>query len=289
MSLKRESVMPAGLRIEPELFEFERETPEAARCRKKWEDFRNALTDDVKAALNHDFDLAVITAIHHGLRDVNKLTDMLFFQSWGQTRGYCRIRPGERDPSGRKKMADWWRELRAKHVVPAVKKPSPKLPQAGGIACVKPEKRPAPAAPEAPEVDLTGSYEQRLPGTAPPYVVRINQAGTHIECLIRQTSTPADKTPGRMNFLFGDRQEDGSYFLFNPALPGAFAVLKPAPAGILLSIGSGQWLLGLVDDNATHLVPTLGKFRRAGPPAPAAASQPCADGASDQRPHRQED
>jgi flagellar motor protein MotB len=260
MSLKRESVMPAGLRIEPELFEFERETPEAARCRKKWEDFRNALTDDVKAALNHDFDLAVITAIHHGLRDVNKLTDMLFFQSWGQTRGYCRIRPGERDPSGRKKMADWWRELRAKHVVPAVKKPSPKLPRAGGIACVKPEKRPAPAAPEAPEVDLTGSYEQRLPGTAPPYVVRINQAGTHIECLIRQTSTPADKTPGRMNFLFGDRQEDGSYFLFNPALPGAFAVLKPAPAGILLSIGSGQWLLGLVDDNATHLVPTLGKF-----------------------------
>ena len=243
-------------------FEHEaRETPEAARCRKKWEDFRNTLTEDVKAALDqNDFDLAVITAIHHGLRDVNKLTDMLFFQSWGRTRGYCRIRLDERDPSGRKKMADWWRELRAKHVVPAVKKPSPKLPQAGGIVCIKREKSLASPAPEASEVNLTGSYEQRLQGTAPPYVVRINQAGTHIECLIRQTSTPADKAPGVMNFLFGDRQENGSYFLFNPAKPGAFAVLKPAPAGILLSFGSGERMLELVDDNATHLLPALGKY-----------------------------
>lgn len=237
-----EREMAALLRpaLGPQQSELESQSPDT--CKARWEKFRAGLPSDVQAALDPlDRERAVALAVHHGLRDVTALTNMLFFAMYGSVHGYCKIKGDTRVPDGGDKYKDVWRKLQRTHVLPALARPSPKLAKKGGIKCTRREVRVADPMPDNPSVDITGRYEHVVKSGAPLFALRINQAGRHIECLLRDIAVPGkDGHGGAQHWLHGDIQPDGSFYVFDRNNPSTLARLAPKGKNRLeLSIDGG--------------------------------------------------
>ncbi len=220
----------------------EREVSAAQKeCRKRWDEFRKTLPESARKALDAlDFEFAVAAAVHHGLRDINKLTDMVFYAKYGQVHGYCPIKKGTRIPGGGDLYSTQWIQLRDTFVLPALARPIPPVAQQGGVVCtVRAVKKAQPQA-DQPPIDLTGRYEYTQGAPAEHFVFRINQAGRHVEGFQVNVLYPNDARAGRdLWFLHGDLQKDGSCTLFSRKNPKLF--WKIVPSGNQLRIeGMGK-------------------------------------------------
>jgi monoamine oxidase len=257
-----DSLLLRALRTErdEERIESFQESPgdEAAQCKAKWQAFLDKLPTAVREALNKaDFDTAVRIAIHHGMRTINDLTNMLFYTNWGGAHGYCKIKPGSRY-MGKTEYSTLWRDLRDSHVRPGLAKPSPPLAQQGGIVCTRRENRRANPSPDKPTLDVTGRYEQVVPGhsrATPGFTLRINQAGNHIECLLTMVRLPSpNKAIARLAFrLHGDAQADGSFSLFNRNDALFYGKLWKSGTNLRLAIDSREDTLTVIAPRPTHL------------------------------------
>jgi outer membrane protein OmpA-like peptidoglycan-associated protein len=219
----------AGVDV-PALPELEKPRPGAdqERCRERWFTFHDALPKAIQDALaGRQFPLAVGLAIHHGLRDITDLTEMVFLAWYGRERGYCRLRKNE------DAYIQIWRDIRKTMVRPRLALPSPPIPQRGGVACVsRGERRLAVPKPDRGGVDLTGRYEQHTGGTQarpanPAFTLRVNQAGRHLECVLSAVLPARERAKSRDVYrLFGDLQADGSFSLFNRTKPDWYGRLR---------------------------------------------------------------
>jgi hypothetical protein len=206
---------------------------ERERCRQDWLKLFNSLPEPLREALTRgDFENAIVIAIHHGWRDLDKLTDLMFLAENGERRGYCR-------PSSRADL-EWLRQ--EKGIIRGyLSRPAPPVAQHGGVLCRKVEFRRDAPHPEWGKPDLTGRYEYRefstVRGTeATRYMVSINQAGRHIEGLMTQVLTPkwSDETSRTQHRIYGDLQSDGSFLVFALARPADFwGYLRPDSNGRL--------------------------------------------------------
>jgi outer membrane protein OmpA-like peptidoglycan-associated protein len=193
-----------------------RPDPRQEKCRETWQTHHDKLPPAIQTALSHKlYPLAVGLAIHGGLRDADLLTDMVFMTEYGPRRGYCPLTSAE-EP-----YVHLWRDILNNTVLPRLAMPSPPLAQAGGIVCVaRKDRRIAHPAPDNPAFDVTGHYEPRVTGGAPPYVFRINQAGRHVEAVLTTVILPMGTVKERLVYRYhGDLQSDGSYLLFNRTKP----------------------------------------------------------------------
>ncbi|MBI4523810.1 MAG: OmpA family protein [Deltaproteobacteria bacterium] len=232
--------------------EAELEVSRAAECKKRWEKFREALPEPVRQALDKlDFEVAVASAIHHGIRDVNKLTNMLFFAKYGSVHGYCKIQKGTRLPGG-DRYDRLWLGLRGSIVLPILARPSPPTVQQGGIVCARREVKRAEAQPDKPSVDITGRYEYAQGKREEWFILRVNQAGRHIECVFGLVPVPKDPRKKREGwFLHGDLQPDESFTLFNRKDPKWFWRIFPAGQALQLEALGKRWPLTLVSGGPT--------------------------------------
>lgn len=240
---------------------FEQESKAGARrCEDQWKKLRAGLPEQARNALDKlDYDLAVLAAIQGGVRSGNVLTDMLFFTQYGPVHGYCRIKKGTRLPGGGDEYAKLWRDLRERHVRPALARPAPPLSQTGPIVCTRRENRLDDPRPDNPGVDVTGRYEEAAPpGRAARFAFRVNQAGNHIECLLRMIAPPGGKSPDAFR-LHGDLEPDGSFWLFrrsDPKYLGRFVPPKGGKAGTFALEGRVHEV-ALVSRSSTVLHPDV--------------------------------
>jgi len=181
----------------------------------------------VRAALsNQDWPNASILAIHHGIRDLSKLTNLIFFAKYGAERGYCKIEDA--------KYKQRWNEER-NDIRGYLARPSPPLAQKGGIKCHKIERVLAAPKPDNPGIDITGRYENQYKSngrTVTSWTISINQSGRHIEGIITQVLRPDPRPRGWLfhksdaakdrNFMeiYGDLQSDGAFLFFDKRNPG---------------------------------------------------------------------
>lgn len=214
----------AGARV------FDRELPEAAKCREDWEKLFNSLPADVKKSLGEkDWSNAVILAIHHGIRDLGKLTRILFFAKYGAERGFCNLKDTAADAKYRK----FWNQEKS-GVRGLMARPSPPLAQKGGIVCQKVERILSDPRPDNPKVDITGRYENQFKSgnrTLTDWTIAVNQAGKHIEGIITKVLCPDPRPKGWLfrqeddpkdrsfTEFYGDLQSDGSYLFFDKRNP----------------------------------------------------------------------
>jgi outer membrane protein OmpA-like peptidoglycan-associated protein len=227
-----------------------------AECERRWKKFRTDLPDQVRSALDKlDYELAVLAAIHHGLRSVEELTNLIFFTQYGNVHGFCPVKRGRRVPNGGELYSKLWTELRDKYVRPALARPSPPLAQKGGVSCLRRENRRDDWRPEAPSADSTGHYEPVVAaGSTPDFVFRVNQAGKHVECLFRHISVPSRPGSGEAFRLHGDLQSDGSFYLFRKNDPKYLGHFAPMPAGTAtLTLNGKNVALRRVADRPTLL------------------------------------
>jgi outer membrane protein OmpA-like peptidoglycan-associated protein len=200
-----------------------RPDPQQEKCQKKWQTELVKLPSAAQTALSHKlYPLAVGLAIHSGLRDAKLLTDMVFMNEYGPRRGYCPLTSAE------ELYVRLWQDISKEIVLPRLAVPLPPLAQAGGIVCVAHKDRHiAKPAPDNPAFDVTGHYEPRVTGVAPPYTFRINQAGRHVEAVLTTVIRPMGTVNKRDVYRYhGDLQSDGSYLLFNYTKPDQRVTLR---------------------------------------------------------------
>ena len=117
----------------------------------------------------------------------------------------------------------------------------------------------ADAQPDKPKLDFTGQYERVVAsgaGTAAPdFVFRVNQAGDHLECLVREIAVPGGNKNHRAFRLHGDMEADGSVNLFRRNDPSFLARLIPGrtPATPVLEFAGSKHPLVRVAPTATML------------------------------------
>lgn len=204
----------------------EYESPAARKemCRQRWFAIRDTLPAAVLTALDERrFPLAVGLAIHSGVRDANLLTNMVFFASYGDDRGYCPLVRAE------KSYIAVWLDMRNTLVRPRLAVPSPPVPQSGGILCVaRKDRRVAEPAPDNPGLDITGRYEHKvLSSVAPGFTFRVNQAGNHVEAVLTTVILPSGKPNRRdVHRFHGDLQRDGTFLMFSRSNPDVRALLR---------------------------------------------------------------
>jgi hypothetical protein len=204
--------------------EVARTSGEQERCREDWLKLFNSLPEPLRQALaRRDFNNAIVIAIHHGWRDLDKLTDLIFLAENGERRGYCRLGWADADRADRK----WWGEKKA-IIRGYLSRPSPPMAQHGGIRCRKVEFRRDGPQPEWRKPDLTGRYEYRefdtvLRTEVTRYMVSINQAGRHVEGLMTRVLSPkSSETSRTQHRIYGDLQSDGSFLVFSLTKPAEF-------------------------------------------------------------------
>lgn len=218
--------------------------PQQEKCRQKWEAAHDKLPQAVQQALaERKYPLAVGLAIHSGVRDANRLTDMVFMSEYGPRRGYCRLSAKEQT------YVLLWRDINKTMVAPRLAVPSPPIPQAGGIACVAhKDRRFAGPAPDNPGIDVTGRYEFRSTGVTPAFTFRINQAGKHVEAVLTTVILPRGTVNRRdVHRYHGDLQADGSFLLFNRTKPDMRVVLRRDPQSGTVSLDTSALQGGKVD------------------------------------------
>lgn len=204
-------------------------------CEAAWSTLRDGLPEPMRDALRAgQFPDAVRWGIHHGMRDVDALTTIVFHGWHGSSRGYCKLDPAE------PKFAFYrtqWRQIRDQMVRPAFAfaaqpdKAGPSVCVAGG----KPRREPP--RPDGPPFDVTGRYEDRA--AVPKFTLRVNQAGNHVEALMTEAVLPPSDPRGprrgpRRTWRFsGDLRPGagGGYVeLFDRARPSVPVHLTPDPA-----------------------------------------------------------
>ena len=239
----------------------ELESSQADQCRKRWEAFRKALPEPVRNALESlDYELAVAGAVHHGIRDANKLTNMIFYTQYGQVHGYCKIKKGTRVPGG-DRYDQLWRGFRTRLVLPILARPSPPLVQQGTVVCTRREVKRAEAQPDKAATDITGRYEYAQGNREEWFIFRVNQAGRHIECLFGISFGPRDRRKKREVWLLhGDLQGDGSFTLFNRKDPKWLWKISPVGKTFQLDALGKKWPLTLVSTHPTLMGKALDGF-----------------------------
>jgi outer membrane protein OmpA-like peptidoglycan-associated protein len=208
------------------------ETQRQEQCTRTWKALRDSLPEEMTKALDAgQWIEAARWGIQHGIQDVDHLTDIIFWQWFGDSRGYCKLTPGEPKFAH---YADQWRQIREQHVRPAFTFNRPPE-RAGPTACVAHEKRLASAEPDNPPLDITGRYEEQW--ATPRFTLRVNQAGKHVECLLTQVVLP-DPNPRlrrgqrRLVRFSGDLKSPGSkpYFeLYDRERPSVPVLLSADP------------------------------------------------------------
>jgi subtilisin family serine protease/outer membrane protein OmpA-like peptidoglycan-associated protein len=214
----------------------ESEGAEAQRqeqCAKTWKALRDSLPEEMTKALGAGQWIdAARWGIQHGIRDVDHLTDIIFWQWFGDSRGYCKLTPSEPKYAY---YADQWEQIREQHVRPAFTFNRPPE-RAGPTARVAHDKRLASAEPDNPPLDITGRYEDQR--ATPRFTLRVNQAGRHVECLLTEAVLP-DPNPRirrgqrRQVRFSGDLKSPGSkpYFeLYERERPSVPVLLSAEPA-----------------------------------------------------------
>jgi outer membrane protein OmpA-like peptidoglycan-associated protein len=200
---------------------------EEEKCKQLWQKLLTSLPDEVRSALTQkDWPNAITLAIHHGIRDLSKLTNLIFFAKWGDEHGYCKIKNA--------KYAEYWK-LERLNVRGYLARPSPPLAQKGGVKCRKVERQLAGPAPDNPKIDITGRYENQYKSNGriiTDWTVSINQAGRHIEGIITKVLYPDPRPRGwlfhqndapkdrPLTEIHGDLQSDGSFLFFDKRNPG---------------------------------------------------------------------
>lgn len=213
----------------------ESEGAEAQRqeqCAITWKALRGSLPEEMTRALDAgEWIDAARWGIQHGIQDVDHLTDIIFWQWFGNTRGYCKLTPSEPEYAH---YADQWKQIREQQVRPAFKFNRPPE-SAGPTARVAHDNRLAGAEPDNPPLDITGRYEDQR--ATPRFTLCVNQAGRHVECLMTEAVLP-DPNPRlrrarRRQFRYsGDLKspESKPYFeLYDRERPSVPVLLSPAP------------------------------------------------------------
>ena len=201
-----------------------RTSAEQERCRQDWLKLFNSLPEPLRQALEqHDFNNAIVIAIHHGWRDLDRLTELMFLAERGEQRGYCKVGQGPADRADRE-----WKQRMRPIFRGYLSRPAPPVTQRGGIVCRKVEFRRDAPQPEWRKPDLTGRYEYRefskvLSTEVTRYMVNVNQAGRHVEGLMTWVLSPKSSDTSRTQYrIHGDLQSDGSFLVFSVAKPADF-------------------------------------------------------------------
>jgi hypothetical protein len=203
------------------------------KCTETWKALRNALPEPMQKALEAgEWIDAVRWGIHSGMRDVTQLTNIVFQECFGSSRGYCKL--DRLDPKY-EFYRKQWNLIAEQHVRPAFTFARPP-DKAGPMVCAAGAKssrsRPEP---DGPAIDITGRYEdQRDP---PRFMLRVNQAGKHVECLLIEAVLPSSdprrrQGPRREHRLSGDLRSavSGTYFeLYDRARPSVPVLVSPDP------------------------------------------------------------
>lgn len=216
-------------KISPQFADRELSADEA-KCKQEWEKLFNSLPEDVKKAIGEkDWNNAVLLAIHHGIRDLGRLTRIVFLAKYGVDRGFCNLKNTAADA----KYKTFWNQEKSS-IRGLMARPSPPLAQKGGILCQKVERILSDPRPDNPKVDITGRYENQFKSggrTLTDWTIAINQAGKHIEGIITKVLRPDPRPKGWLfrqeddpkdrpfTEFFGDLQSDGSYLFFDKRNP----------------------------------------------------------------------
>jgi outer membrane protein OmpA-like peptidoglycan-associated protein len=212
---------------------------EAEKCKQAWLKFRDSFSPEVREALEmQGADMAVVVAIHQGIRDLATLTKLSFLFKWNPTYGYC-YPPKKSNVKAHIDLKD--ERMRVKEFL---SRPSLPLAQREGIKCNKIEVKLDLPKPDKVGVNITGRYELRyslededeakawkrkgnnwgLEGNKWPVIdliISINQAGRHIEGIISTVRRPGDARNEERAFtkFNGDLQSDGSFLYYSTERP----------------------------------------------------------------------
>ena len=240
--------LPAGW---PDAAAGEAESLAARRreeCARNWKKLRDSLPEAMTKALDAgEWIDAARWGIQNGMRDVGQLTDVIFWQWFGDSRGYCKLERGEPRFDY---YADQWKQIRDQHVRPAFTDIRP-LDQAGPVPCVEHDRHPAGLEPDNPPLDITGRYEDQR--ARPLFTLRVNQAGRHVECVMAESVLPVPGSdrdprlrpgPRRVTRFSGDLQHPESKPYFE-----LYDREKPTPP-VLISTDPGTGALQITDTGA---------------------------------------
>ena len=121
--------VPPGWPGQPRTFDGEQWDPGGAveresaaerrqkKCAETWKAFRDNLSDPMKKALDAaEWIDAVRWGIHGGIRDVTQLTNIVFQEWFGSSRGYCKLDPAEPKFEYYRRQ---WKLITEQHVRPA--------------------------------------------------------------------------------------------------------------------------------------------------------------------------
>jgi outer membrane protein OmpA-like peptidoglycan-associated protein len=209
---------------------------EAEKCKQAWLKFRDSFPPEVRESLEmQGADVAVVVAIHQGIRDLAKLTKLSFLSKWGLP-DYCY-------PPKKSDLQALLKDERMS-IIEILRRPSPPLYQKGSIKCNKVEVKLDVPKPDKVGVNITGRYELRyslededeakawkrkgnnwgLEGNKWPVtdlIISINQAGRHIEGIISTVRRPGDARNEERAFtkFNGDLQSDGSFLYYSTERP----------------------------------------------------------------------
>ena len=250
-------------KISPQFVDRELSRDEA-KCKQEWDRLFDSLPGDVKKAVGEkDWNNAVLLAIHHGIRDLGRLTRIVFLSRYGAERGFCNLKNTTADA----KYRTFWNQEKSA-VRGMMARPSPPLAQKGGIVCQKVERVLSDPRPDNPKTDITGRYENRFSSggrTLTDWTLAINQAGKHIEGVISKVLRPDprpkgwlfhqddDKKTRPFTEFFGDLQSDGSFLFFDKRNPsGNWGYFRFQNNKLIWELnGKGKSPLVKVSDNAT--------------------------------------
>ena len=165
----------------------------------------------IVALLKGEWSVVIGLAIHAGIRDEKRLTDIVFHGNFPELQGH-RLNLVQKNE---------WIRIRNTQVRKYLAFPFPPTAKTKDIECGSPSKRGiAQKNLDNPKYYLTGRYEGVVVRGGGPifaeetklFILSANQAGNHVECII--FSPNKNNLTSKRFELYGDYQSDGTFTLF---------------------------------------------------------------------------